>query len=380
MYVAMTEQLIELAKLFTKLGFTAFGGPAAHVAMMEDEVVARRQWLDRTHFMDIVAAVNFVPGPNSTELAIHIGQLRAGFVGLLVSGACFITPAVLIILPIAWAYVAYGRLPKIQSAMTGISAAVVAIVASAMIRFARTAIRDSFSGIVAACALALAIVLRRYTKLQPEIVVLALAALAGAIKCGGRLRILHFPMLSLDITALSAIAWFFFKIGATLFGSGYVLVSYLQSGLVVQRHWLTNQQLLDAIAVGQFTPGPLLTTSTFIGYLLGHEHFNGGLSGGVVGAIIATLAIFLPSFLFVAILGPMLQRIRHNRYARGALDAMNAAVVSLIFVVLINLGMAALKDWLTILIAIAALALLLWRNINATWIIVAAGFLGLLTC
>jgi chromate transporter len=159
-----------------------------------------------------------------------------------------------------------------------------------------------------------------------------------------------------------------------------VLVSYLQSGLVVQRHWLTNQQLLDAIAVGQFTPGPLLTTATFIGYLLGHEHFRGGISGGVVGAIIATLAIFLPSFLFVAILGPMLQRIRHNRYARGALDAMNAAVVSLIFVVLINLGMAALKDWLTILIAIAALALLLWRNINATWIIVAAGFLGLLTC
>jgi chromate transporter len=373
----MKERLAELGKLFIKLGFSAFGGPAAHVAMMEDEVVARRQWLDRTHFMDIVAAVNFVPGPNSTELAIHIGQLRAGFVGLLVSGTCFITPAVLIILPIAWAYVQYGTLPKIQSAMTGISAAVVAIVASAMIRFARTAIRDSFSGIVAGVALVLAIVLRRYTKLQPEIVVLALAALAGAIKCG-RLRLLHFPILSLDVTVLSAIAWFFFKIGATLFGSGYVLVSYLQSGLVVQRHWLTNQQLLDAIAVGQFTPGPLLTTATFIGYLLGHEHFNGGLSGGILGAIIATLAIFLPSFLFVAILGPMLQRIRHNRYARGALDAMNAAVVSLILVVLINLGMAALKDWQTILIAVAALALLLWRNLNSTWIIVGAGLAGAL--
>jgi chromate transporter len=376
MYVAMRERLFELAKLFIKLGVTAFGGPAAHVAMMEDEVVARRQWLDRTHFMDIVASVNFVPGPNSTELAIHVGQLRAGFPGLLVSGTCFITPAVLIILPLAWAYARFGTLPRIHGAMIGISAAVVAIVASAMFRFAHSAIRDSFSVIIAISALALAMVLRRYSKLQPEIVVLALAAVAGAIQ-RGRLRLIHFPILSLDGTALGAIAWFFFKVGGTLFGSGYVLVSYLQSGLVVQRHWLTNQELLDAVAVGQFTPGPLLTTATFIGYLLGNRHFNGGISGGILGAVAATVAIFLPSFLFVAFLGPMLQRIRHNRYARGALDAMNAAVVSLILVVLINLGMAALTDWLTILIAIVSLALLLWQNLNATWVIIVAGLLGL---
>ncbi len=373
----MKDRLIELAKLFTKLGFTAFGGPAAHIAMMEDEVVVRRKWLDRTHFLDIVAAVNFVPGPNSTELAIHIGQIRAGFIGLLTSGVCFITPAVLIILAIAWAYVQYGTLPKVQSAMLGISAAVVAIVAAAMIRFGRTALRGTFSVIVAIASLALAIVLRRYSKLQPEIVVLALAALAGAIK-NGWLRRTRLPMLSLNLAALAPIAWFFFKIGGTLFGSGYVLVSYLQSGLVVQRHWLTNQQLLDAVAVGQFTPGPLLTTATFIGYLLGNQHFNGGVTGGIIGAVTATIAIFLPSFIFVAILGPMLQRIRHNRYARGALDAMNAAVVALILVVLVNVGISALKDWLTILIAVASLALLIWRNVNATWIVLASGIIGLI--
>ncbi len=373
----MKDRLIELAKLFTKLGFTAFGGPAAHIAMMEDEVVVRRKWLDRTHFLDIVAAVNFVPGPNSTELAIHIGQIRAGFIGLLTSGVCFITPAVLIILAIAWAYVQYGTLPKVQSAMLGISAAVVAIVAAAMIRFGRTALRGMFSVIVAIASLALAIVLRRYSKLQPEIVVLALAALAGAIK-NGWLRRTRLPMLSLNLAALAPIAWFFFKIGGTLFGSGYVLVSYLQSGLVVQRHWLTNQQLLDAVAVGQFTPGPLLTTATFIGYLLGNQHFNGGVTGGIIGAVTATIAIFLPSFIFVAILGPMLQRIRHNRYARGALDAMNAAVVALILVVLVNVGISALKDWLTILIAVASLALLIWRNVNATWIVLASGIIGLI--
>ncbi|HTL28572.1 MAG TPA: chromate transporter [Tepidisphaeraceae bacterium] len=372
-----TARLRELAKLFTKLGFTAFGGPAAHIAMMEDEVVARRQWLDRTHFMDIVAAVNFVPGPNSTELAIHIGQLREGFVGLVVAGFCFITPAVLIILAIAWAYVAYGTLPQVHSAMIGISAAVVAIVASALIRFARTGIKDSFTTIIAVFAFPAAILLRRYSNLQPEIVVLAIAAIVGAIWYG-RPRVDRLPILALPLPAVASIAWFFFKIGATLFGSGYVLVSYLQSGLVVQRHWLTNQELLDAIAVGQFTPGPLLTTATFIGYLLGNRHFGGGIAGGVVAAIVATLAIFLPSFIFVAIFGPMLQRIRHNRYARGALDAMNAAVVSLILVVLINLGQAALKDWLTILIACASLTLLLWRNINSTWIILSAGLLGLL--
>ena len=385
-------RLREVALLFARLGFTAFGGPAAHVAMMEDEVVARRGWVDRQHFLDLVASVNFVPGPNSTELAIHLGYIRAGVAGLVVAGVCFITPAVLIILPIAFFYVRSGSLPQFAAAMSGINACVVAIVAAAAVRFAHGAIKDSFTSVVALAAAVLGFVGIRHPQIQPELLALALAAIAGAIYYSRP------PRRGLDVGVTLAVSlapsrefWselmkmslFFLKVGATLFGSGYVLVSYLQIGLVDQFHWLTKRELLDAISVGQVTPGPLLTTATFVGYVLGAAKFGGGVIGGVIGAVAATVAIFLPSFLFILVLGRVLPRIRQNRYARGALDAMNAAVVALIVVVCWRLGAAALApggkaDFFAIVIAAASLALILWKNVNATWLIVASGILGAL--
>jgi chromate transporter len=387
-------RLKEVAMLFTRLGFTAFGGPAAHVALMEDEVVERRRWMDRGHFLDAVAAVNFVPGPNSTELAIHVGQLRAGFAGLVVAGVCFITPAVLIILPIAWAYVTYGALPQVQPALRTIGAAIVAVVAVATVRFARAAVRDAFTvTLCAACAVG-AVLLMRFTPLQPEVLVLAFAAAAGALwyakpRAAGARTLALVPaswlgLVSLDPGPFARMALFFLKVGATLFGSGYVLVSYLQSALVDDYAWLTQRQLLDAVAVGQFTPGPLLTTATFIGFVLGHSRFGGGAAGGLVGAVVATVSIFLPSFLFVAVFGPMLQRVRRNPLARGALDGMNAAVVGLMIVITLRLAGAALLkesrqiDWLNLAVLLAsAVALLRWK-VNATWIVLAAAVVGLL--
>ena len=384
------HRLREVALLFTRLGFTAFGGPAAHVAMMEDEVVARRKWIDRQHFLDLLASVNFVPGPNSTELAIHLGYIRAGVPGLVVAGACFITPAVLIILPLAYVYVKSGSLPQIEAAMSGINACVVAIIAVAAVRFAHAAIRDLMTTVIAAAAGVIGFVGIRYPQIQPELLALVLAAVAGALYYGRpRLDVSAAPvLLPLAISAafwrdLGKMSLFFLKVGATLFGSGYVLVSYLQVGLVDQFNWLTKRELLDAISVGQVTPGPLLTTASFIGYVLGAQKFGGGVTGGVIGAIAATFAIFLPSFLFILALGRVLPRIRGNRYARGALDAMNAAVVALIAVVCWRLGQATLApggrvDLFAIAIAAASLALLLWKNINATWLIAASGLLGLL--
>jgi chromate transporter len=386
-----SHRLREIAAVFTRLGFTAFGGPAAHVAMMEDEVVTRRAWLDRQHFLDLVASVNFVPGPNSTELAIHLGLIRAGFAGLIVAGVCFIVPAVLIILPLAYIYVKSGSLPQVSGALSGINACVVAIIAAAAIRFAKTAVRDVFTVALAIVATIAGFAGNRFPQLQPELIILAAAALLGAIYYG-RPRPPAGTMLALAAPlAVSQALWgdllrmalFFLKVGATLFGSGYVLVSYLQSGLVDQFHWLTRRELLDAISIGQVTPGPLLTTATFVGYVLGADKFGGGVVGGVLGGILATVAIFLPSFFFITMLGRVLPAIRNNRYARGALDAMNAAVVALIVVVCWRLGAAALTpegapDFVAIAIALASfLALLKW-NINSTWLILASGLIGVI--
>jgi len=387
---SQSHRLLEIAAVFTRLGFTGFGGPAVHMAMMEDEVVTRRQWLDRQHFLDLVASVNFVPGPNSTELAIHIGYVRAGVPGLIVAGVCFISPAVLIILPLAFFYVRSGSLPQVAAAMTGINACVVAIVAAAAWRFGVTSIRDRLTTIIAIVAAAIGFIGIRYPQIQPELLALALAALVGAIYYGRpRVRADLAPLL-LPLAASSTfwrdigkMSLFFLKVGATLFGSGYVLVSYLQIGLVDQFKWLDKRELLDAISVGQVTPGPVLTTATFIGYVLGAKWSGGNLLCGTIGAIVATVAIFLPSFLFILALGRVLPRIRQNRYARGALDAMNAAVVALIVVVCWRLGAAALApqgkpDAFAIAIAVASLLAILWKNINATWLILAAGVLGVL--
>jgi len=383
------ERLREVARLFTRLGFTAFGGPAAHVAMMEDEVVHRRRWLSRQQFLDLVALLNFIPGPNSTELAIHLGLLRAGYPGLVVGGVCFILPAVLIILPLAWAYVRFGSLPQVLEGLAGVNAAVVAVLGAACYRYAKTALKDDFTSGVGVLAAAGAWVLRRNEVRQSELIVLAAAGLAGTVwhaATVGRATLMSLA-LPLPLTwfaqllpvadgqpkaRLGEVALFFLKVGATLFGSGYVLVTYLDTGLVEQRQWLTERQLLDSIAVGQVTPGPLLTTATFVGYLLGHRTY-GGVGGGVAGAVVATACIFLPAFVLVALFAPLLPRLRRNAYAAAALDATNAAVAALVFVVTVELATAALRHPVSLAIAAASSLVLFVWNVNSTWVVLGGG-------
>src|SRR5438067_4296747 len=343
--VTTMGELGEVARLFLRLGFTAFGGPAAHIAPREDDVVNRRKWIDRQQFLDLVAAVNFIPGPNSTEIAIHLGFIRAGWKGLIVAGVCFIVPTMLIILPIGWLYVHYSSLPNVAGPLMGIRACMIAIIAAAMWRFAKSTIKDWFSGTIAVAAAAVGFVtmLPRFRVPQAELIILAMAAFAGFVRHGRMRTPGKLPMAIPTSLAAGAVvsgkflqlALFFLKVGATLFGSGYVLVSYLRGGLVDEKQWLSSQQLTDAVAVGQFTPGPLLTTATFIGYILGQQW--AGPKGAIGGAVLATVAIFLPSFCFVAALGSIWNRIRTKRL-RGALDGMNAAVVALILVVSITLG------------------------------------------
>jgi chromate transporter len=365
-----------------KLGFTAFGGPVAHVALMEEEIIVRRRWIDRQHFLDMIAAVNFIPGPNSTELAMHIGQLRAGTPGLIVAGACFIGPAMLIILPLAWMYVRFGQLPEALPVMQGIGAAVVAIIAAATNRFGHMAIRDRLTFTVMLAAVAVSAAGRFAPWMQPELVSLAIGATAGWLWSRRRRAASLVAAIALPPgywPELARMAAVLLKIGATLFGSGYVLISYLQTDMVDHRGWLTRQELLDAIAVGQFTPGPLLTTSTFVGFLLGQRTFAGGMPGGIVGGIVATISIFLPSFLLVWLLGPFLQRLRASAWARGALDGMNAAVVGLMIVIAVRLAAPALYDAtahrLNVIgaLVLAGTLIGLHFRINATWLIIAAG-------
>jgi chromate transporter len=385
--------LREVALLFLRLGFTAFGGPAAHVALMEDEVVTRRRWIDRQRFLDLVALLNFIPGPNSTELAIHLGLIRAGFRGLLVAGVCFIVPAVLIILPLAWAYERYGALPRVTSALNAINAGVIAVLAIACWRFARTSIKDRFTAVVAVLAAGGALAARRYQVPQAELIVLGAAAIAGAapwwlhrrralallapLPLGGGAggAVTGSAAAGIGSHWLVGLVLFFLKVGATLFGSGYVLVSYLESGLVEQRGWLSHSDLLDAIAVGQVTPGPLLTTATFVGYVVGHRATGSELAG-VVGGLAATAAIFLPAFVFVALLGRWLPRLRDLPAARGALDAANAAVAALVFVITVTLAAQTLRDPLSIAIAAMGAAALALFNLNATWVMLVAAVIG----
>ena len=337
------SRVAEVALYFTQLGFTAFGGPAAHVALMEQQLVHRRKWLDRQHFLDLVSAVNLIPGPNSTQLAISLGYLRAGWAGLVAAGVCFIVPAVLVILPVAWLYVRFGQTPHAAGALRGVNAAVLAVVAAAVFRLARTGLKDGFTRAVGVAALVLGAV--GHWKRWPlvDLAVLATAALAGAAwyDTGRRRAAVSVAPLPLVLAAslaapagLGLMAALFLKIGSTLYGSGYLLVPYLRANFVEAHGWLSERQLLDAVAVGQVTPGPLLTTATFVGFLLGYERFGGGLGWAVAGALLATASIFFPSFVLVAALGPFLPGVRNHPAARGALDAMNAAVVALIAVTL----------------------------------------------
>jgi chromate transporter len=355
----------QLATLFLRLGTTAFGGPAAHIAMMEDEVVTRRQWLSRDKFLDLVAASNLIPGPNSTELAIHIGLDQRGWRGLLVAGLSFIVPAVAIVMAIAWAYVEYGTLPAVQGVLYGVKPVILAVVAQALWNLGRSAIKSWQLGVIAAAALIAVI-----AGIHELLVLVVAGALATGFVLGKGKVIAFVPLLPLAAGAtqfsLPALFGFFVKVGSVLYGSGYVLIAFLRTDLVERWRWLTEAQLLDAIAVGQVTPGPVFTTATFIGYLL----------GGWSGALIATAGIFLPAFLFVAISGPLIPRIRKSRTASAFLDGVTVASLALMAYAGFELGRGALIDPLTIgLAAAAAIVLIVWK-LNATWLIAAGALIG----
>jgi len=386
--------LRELALLFLKLGTTAFGGPAAHIAMLEDEVVSRRRWLTRAEFLDLLGATNLIPGPNSTEMAIHVGHVRAGWPGLLVAGACFILPAALIVTGLAWAYVRFGSVPEATGLLYGVKPVVIAVVVQALWRLGRSAITSWLLAVVAGLAAVAAflgineitvlaaagalVALARHSQRQgaqgprpppgagvramsPPVAPLALAqggagAAAGGAAAGGAAAFGLWPLFA-----------FFAKVGAVLFGSGYVLLAFLRSGLVEERGWLTESQLLDAVAIGQVTPGPVFTTATFIGYLL----------GGGAGAVVATLGIFLPAFFFVAVSGPLVPRLRRSPVAGAALDGVNAASLALMAVVTVQLGAAALVDVPTVVLALVSAVLLVRFRVNSAWLVLGGAGVGL---
>jgi chromate transporter len=374
----MTDRatLAELARVFLRLGTTAFGGPAAHIAMMEAEVVGRRAWLSRQEFLDYLGATNLIPGPNSTELAIHIGLARGGWPGLVVAGVSFILPAAFIVTAMAWVYVTYGSMPAIAGVLAGVKPVVIAVVVQALLLLAHSAVKSAWLAVIGALAIvAVAVGVH-------ELIVLLAAGVACASpavlkrKSGAAGAI----ALTLGTTAdawatlgtaaapfsLPALFLVFAKIGSVLFGSGYVLLAFLRADLVERLGWLTESQLLDAVAVGQITPGPVFTTATFIGYVL----------GGAPGAAVATVGIFLPAFVFVALSGPLVPKLRRSTVAGAVLDGVNVASLALMAVVTWQLAAVTLVHPLPIAIAIASMVALVRYKVNATWLIVAAAGIG----
>jgi chromate transporter len=365
-----------VALAFLKLGTIAFGGPAAHIAMKEDEFGTRRQWLTREQFLDRLAAANLIPGPSSTEMAIFIGYEKRGWPGLLVAGCAFIVPAAIMVGAIAWAYVRYGTLPHVNGVLYALKPVVIAIVVEAFWKLGRTAVKTKWLGVITVFAAAL------YAMRVHELFTLVIAAgLAATPMIFRRLSRRGPALLLTAITparvfaaAVTASAPFglwrlflvFAKIGAMLFGSGYVLLAFLRSDLVDRLHWLTERQLLDAVAVGQITPGPVFTTATFIGYVI----------GGVRGAIVATVGIFAPAFLFVAVSGFLIPRIRRSALASSMLEGVVVGSLALMGVVAWQLGRAAITDVPTlIIVGVSALLLLMFR-INSIWLIAIAGMFG----
>lgn len=377
------SRLYKVTALFLKLGLTAFGGPAAHIAIMREEVVKRRKWIDDRHFLDLLGATNLIPGPNSTEMAIHIGYVRAGWAGLILAGLCFILPATLIVISLAWLYIRYGSVPEASWILYGIKPVIIVIILQALWGLGSKAVKGPFTAIMGAGVVAL------YFLGVNEILLLFAGGLV--VMAEENLRRLKGSGLKglippLGGTALSATGWMslpaippssvdlslmfllFLKIGSVLYGSGYVLLAFLRSDFVTRLGWLTDQQLIDAIAIGQLTPGPVFTTATFIGYLL----------GDVRGALLATLGIFLPSFIFVALSNPLIPRLRRSSWAAGFLDGVNVASLGLMAVVTWQLGRISITDPLTVFISLTALLLLLRFRINPTWLIAGGGAAGLL--
>jgi chromate transporter len=373
--------LAEIALVFLKLGTIAFGGPAAHLAMMEEEFVRRRRWITHSEFLDRLATANLIPGPSSTEVAIFVGQLKRGWRGLIVAGSCFIIPAVLIVSVIAWAYVRFGSLPRAEGVFAAIKPAVVAIVIQALGKMGQTAIRTIPLAVIALLAAALSL-----WGVSP-VLVLMFAGLLSAATAASKNRLLSVsPTLSQVFTpskifasavALAATAaavpvslmrlfLSFLKVGSVVFGSGYVLLAFLRTEFVEHLHWLTEKQLIDAVAVGQFTPGPLFTTATFVGFLV----------AGWMGALVATVGIFLPGFILVAVSGPLIPRLRRSALASAALDGVVAGSLALMAVVAWQLGKASIVDHSTLVIFLLSLIALLRFRVNSAWVVAAAALAG----
>lgn len=372
----------DLALFFLRLGTTAFGGPAAHIAMMEEHVVRRRGWLTREQFLELLGTTSLIPGPNSTEMAIYIGHRRAGWRGLVVGGVCFILPAALITLAFAWAYVRYGSLPQAEALLYGVKPVIIAVIVQALWNLGRGAVKSrllagigvlsvaaSFAGLNAlavlagAGALAMAATVPAKIRSHGPRGLVALGAPGASVLGASASAAIAAVAVPVSVTALFLV---FLKVGAVLYGSGYVLLAFLRADLVSGYHWLTESQLLDAVAVGQVTPGPVFTTATFIGYVL-----HGG-----TGALVATLGIFLPSFIFVAISGPIVPRLRRSQAAGAFLDGVTVASLALMFAVTWYLGRAALTDAVTVLLATLS-ALLLWRfRTNSAWLVLVGALVG----
>ena len=365
----------EVAALFLKLGCIAFGGPAAHIAMMRQEVVQRRRWVSDQEFLDLFAAANLIPGPTSTEMAIFLGYVRAGWPALILAGTLFILPAMVIVLAIAWTYVRFGSLPPAEWILYGIKPVIIAIIAQALWELAKSAFHDWLLA-----ALSIAIIVLYLIGGNAIALLFGAGAVIALLRRARHGQLSHLtaaipPAALLGVGSpvavgvpfsLSTLFLTFLKIGAVTYGSGYVLLAFLRGDLVVRYHWLTDKQLIDAIAIGQFTPGPLFTTATFVGYL----------TGGLRGAVLATLGIFLPSFVFAAFVYPLIPRLRQSPTARAFLDGVTAAALGLMAAVTWQLGRTAIVDIATAVIAILAFGFLLRFRMSSAWLVVGGALLG----
>lgn len=369
------SNLKEVAKLFLKLGIIGFGGPAVHISMMLEEVVVKKKWLSEQHFLDLIGATNLIPGPNSTEMAIHIGHERAGWKGLIVAGICFILPAVLITGFFAWLYKEYGQLPELKPFLYGIKPAIIAIILSAIFPLAKKSLKTVQLAIIGSVVLVLSLL--HYNEIfilfGAGIVALFLHTLKNNdsdIKTNSLFPLAFFSVSKTTLVTTTNLNLFliFLKIGAILYGSGYVLFAFLDAELV-SKGLLTRTQLIDAIAVGQFTPGPVFSAVTFVGYQI----------NGISGAVISTIAIFLPSFIFVAILNPLVKKMRNSKPFSVFLDAVNVASIAIIVSICYQLGKETITDWRTILIAtISILIAFNYKKINSALIVLGGSILGYL--
>lgn len=387
---ASPRVLAELARFFLRLGFTAFGGPAAHIAIMEDELVRRRKWLSREKFLDLLGASSLIPGPSSSELAIHIGYLRGGWPGLAVGGACFILPAAVMVGIIAWAYVRFGHLPAVAALLYGVKPVVIAVILQALWGLGRTAVKNWILGVAGAICVALT-----FAQVNVVLILFGAGAILAVVhafsqrrtdrpKSAGGLALVSvwrnarsglgriFPWLGATgavavMPGMWAVFLVFLRIGSIVFGSGYVLLAFLRADLVVHRAWVTDAQLVDAVAIGQVTPGPVFTTATFLGYLL----------RGPIGAVVATVGIFLPAFILVAVSGPLVPLIRRSATAGAFLDGVNVASLALMAAVTYDLGRSAIVDWETIAVAAAGAVLLLRFRVNSAWLVLGGAIAGI---